>query len=110
MAEYVDIGQLWACKTCYHQGSYGCALGFFGCDHGENYRPDSRKLQRANVVPVVTGEWLKPDFNASWQTMEATCSHCGVRGEIRFRKDDSGVAFPDSDFCPKCGAKMMEVH
>lgn len=52
MAEYIEVGQLWNCETCYHNGQYGCTFGL-GCDHGESYRPAYGKLKKADVVVVV---------------------------------------------------------
>ena len=58
MAEYIEIGQMWQCGTCYHNSTHGCTIGL-ECDHGESYRPDYSKLKKADVTPVVHGKWVK---------------------------------------------------
>ena len=53
MPEYIEVDQMWKCETCFHHRSGKCALGAFGCDHGESYRPAYNKLKKADVAPVV---------------------------------------------------------
>jgi hypothetical protein len=67
MAEYIEVGQLWKCGTCYHNGQYGCTLGL-GCDHGESYRPAYDKLKKADVVAVVRCKDCK-----HWYDEEEVC-------------------------------------
>ena len=87
MAEYIEIGQLWKCETCYHSDQYGCLLGGFGCDHGESYRPDYGKLKKADVAPVVRCKNC-----LHWQDNNGGYPH----DECRWDKDET----PDADdFC-----------
>lgn len=98
MAEYIEIGQLWKCETCYHRGPHGCVLGGFGCDHGESYRPDYRKLlEKADVAPVVHGRWEEADDGDG-----AVCSVC--------REDFCNIYLEVDRFnyCPNCGAHMKD--
>lgn len=52
------------------------------------------------------GKWVDPVYHPFLRLMEATCSSCEVRGSVRFKANECGLVVPDSDFCPKCGAKM----
>lgn len=90
MAEYIEIGQLWKCETCYRNGQYGCALGL-GCDHGENYRPAYCKLKKADVAPVVRGKWV-----ISSDGYYPYCSEC--KNEPKHGEK--------TNYCPRCGARM----
>ena len=53
-----------------------------------------------------TGKWLNKKWDNIWQSMTATCSHCGVRGEVRYKTDEYGLKVINSPSCPNCGAKM----
>lgn len=65
-----------------------------------------REDDPVDVVEVVHAEWLDIRFDPMWKSMLATCSHCGVRGEVRVKANECGFAVPDSEYCPNCGAKM----
>jgi len=123
MAEYIEIGQLWNCETCYHNGPDGCRLGLFGCDSGESYRPAYSKLKKADVAPVVHGRWIleahDERVNYRWN-VTAECSECcderkeiwagffpGVPPSIaRGAALVSAESVKLSNHCPNCGAKM----
>lgn len=96
MAEYINIAQLWQCETCFHHGSSGCALGMFGCDHGESYRPAYGKLKKADVAPVVHGRWIWDEECDCWY-----CSNCEMAALNNYRGNST-----DSHYCPNCGADM----
>ena len=57
-------------------------------------------LQKADVVPVVHGEWIPQDHNKRIGCATTAlfyypkCSACGNNGNY------------DMNFCPNCGAKM----
>lgn len=65
-----------------------------------------RPLEKVDAVEVVHAEWIDIRFDPMWRSMLATCLHCNVRGEVRVKSNECGFAIPDSDYCPKCGAKM----
>lgn len=88
MAEYIEVGQLWNCETCYHNGQYGCTFGL-GCDHGESYRPAYGKLKKADVVEVVR---CKDCVNGTF------CLNSQGADYIDCMLDDYSVRKPD-DFC-----------
>lgn len=95
MPEYIEVDQMWKCETCFHHRSGKCALGMFGCDHGESYRPAYSKLKKADVAPVARGRWVKRP-GAKGQVY---CSECGALEEIT----DSHFK---SKYCPMCNARM----
>lgn len=64
----------------------------------------------ADVVEVKRGRWENIVYNPVLRKMEATCSSCKVRGEIRVKGNCCGFVVPNSDFCPECGADMREVN
>ena len=101
MAEYIDIGQLWKCETCYHQRSNGCALGMFGCDHGESYRPAYNKLKKADVSPVVHGR-LENIRNFGLENCYGYCNVCGAEHKS-INPTALRLAYRH---CRWCGARM----
>lgn len=60
-------------------------------------------------APAVEGTWLEIRYDPMWRCMKATCSRCGVRGEVRFKGNSCGFVVPDSPHCPHCGAAMKGV-
>lgn len=104
MAEYIDINQLWKCETCYHNGQHGCALGIFGCDHGESYRPAYSKLKKADVAPVVHGRWInEPPYRSvgGYYLKAQECSVCRA-----FYISDGNKPYSNHNYCPNCGSDM----
>ena len=88
MAEYIEVSSLWKCETCfYHQG--GKCHPRVWCESGEAYRPDYRKLQFADVTPVVHGRWEHHENGVAY------CSEC-----------EMDAVEDGTDYCPNCGAKM----
>lgn len=55
---------------------------------------------------VKHGRWEEIQYYPVTRTLEATCSHCKVRGKIRSGGNQCGFLVPDSKRCPNCGAKM----
>ena len=55
------------------------------------------KQGKADVKPVVRGEWIKKDDGVCWWW---ECSNCGERPLRRYKTDVL------SNFCPNCGADM----
>ena len=94
MAEYIDIGQLWKCETCYHSGPYGCVLDL-ECDYGENYRPSFGKLKKADVAPVVHGRWVEIE-RSMLGSITYQCSAC----------EHPMPFYNGYPHCPYCGSKM----
>lgn len=91
MLEYIEVDQMWKCETCFHHRSGKCALGMFGCDHGESYRPAYSKLKKADVAPVVHGRWIvRHKGMNNW----VDCSECGTVGSPHWKG------------CPVCLARM----
>lgn len=68
-----------------------------------------KRVPAADVVEVKRGRWENIVYNPVLKKMEATCSSCMCRGEIRVKGNCCGFVVPNSDFCPHCGADMREV-
>lgn len=97
MAEYIEVGQLWNCETCFHRQNGKCSPAVW-CDHGESYRPAYDKLKKADVVEVVHGRWeIEIDHDEFWGDLDYyKCSLCGNM-ELRDKQ---------TPYCPNCGARM----
>lgn len=59
------------------------------------------KRPSADVRPVVRGKWIDGSENFTCGNYNAECSNC--HANIRWSGCDD-----DFNFCPKCGAMMME--
>lgn len=64
------------------------------------------KVPAADVAPVVHGRWQYVTRYNDGERMIASCSRCGVRGEVRTIRTALGLWEIDSPCCPSCGAKM----
>lgn len=62
----------------------------------------------ADAEPVAHGRWIYITSYNDGERVIATCLRCGVRGEVRTIRTESGLWEIDSPCCPDCGAKMDE--
>lgn len=61
----------------------------------------------ADVALVAhVGRWQYVTRYNDGERMIASCSRCGVRGEVRTIRTALGLWEIDSPCCPSCGAKM----
>lgn len=65
--------------------------------------------ERPEPAEKLPGHWVDVEWRSDWQVMEATCSQCYVRGEVRWDLDEHGEIVPNSPYCPACGAEMKEA-
>ena len=82
---------------------------------GGNYNVDRlddevNYFPTADVREMKYGEWYDVcDNNQQSNYQEeayGTCSVCKVRGRLRTNRNEYGIWFIDSPYCPNCGAKM----
>ena len=67
------------------------------------------RFPAADVTPVAHGRWVYITSYNDGERVIATCLCCGVRGEVRTIRTESGLWEIDSPCCPDCGAKMDET-
>ena len=65
---------------------------------------DKERFPAADVAPVWHGEWV--EIVSCEDIIYATCNQCHSRGKVRTNRNQWGLWYMDSPFCPKCGAKM----
>ena len=80
----------------------------------EKFEAAIRKIQAADVAPVVHGRWIfGKDLPYSWGQIPKNKYHlyCSECLEQAFnRSEDNDPDFDvDTSYCPNCGAKMIEV-
>lgn len=61
-------------------------------------------LPPADVVEVAHGYWY--NINHYQDYAFATCSICKASGTLRTKRNDWGIWYIHSPYCPNCGAKM----
>ena len=59
MGQYIDIKQLFDCKTCFHLCDGQCDTW---CDHGEAYRPAMSKFKVVDAEEVVRCKDCKESY------------------------------------------------
>ena len=67
-------------------------------------RPAILDIPVADVAPVVHGEWI--GIISCEDIIYATCNRCYSRGKVRTNRNQWGLWYIDSPFCPNCGAHM----
>ncbi len=65
---------------------------------GEKFEAAIRKIQAADVAPVVYGRWLQKKHKIFGNAYDYVCSECGC-----------DYALAEYNYCPNCGAKMGGV-
>ena len=96
MTDYIDREVLkeYLYGGKFQEGCTGCDEPGEGCIECIVDEIDS--FSAADVAPVRRGRWIKRGYACGEAEFE--CSHCH---EIEWRANET-------DYCPNCGAKMME--
>ena len=104
MAEYIEFEAtkqaIDRIRSVYHR-----ARNFNAVSVIDNVFGEIKEIPAADVAPVVHGKWKATgtfkvaDYN--YTVVEQRCSACG-HCSIRFKNK------AESNYCPKCGAKMDE--
>lgn len=90
------------CEDCDHEAQEMCKSGHI-----------CATLMRLNEAPTIEaepvkhGRWLKTQEPLGWRDVD--CVECSVCHDSWIVDEDFEFAdFGDWDYCPSCGAKMME--
>ena len=86
------------CDLCFKPVTYGTRLGL------EYSKSFIETAETADVQEVRHGHWIEKNLDA-FRKVECSCSICGWSGVENY---DSYVDIHDFEFCPNCGAKMLE--
>lgn len=111
MAEYIDKSVLIAmCKgiAAFDRNKNVAPVSW--ADAYERFADEVEDFDAADVVERKRGRWENIVYDPVLRKMEATCSYCACRGEVRVKANCCGFVVPDSSFCPTCGADMREVN